>query len=124
MNKNETLITIITKILNDKLKQILQTKLCKSTCLTIYCLIFDTVVEIFEKSSEKLNYKFSNEAINWISQSIYNTIHINNTDLTLDPKIFTQKASLSNIEKKELIILFTLFKDATFAQEIYFQIKK
>ena len=67
--------------------------------------------------------KISNESLNWIAQSYYDSVAINNTQ-ELDPQIFTHRASLEKIETKELALLAVMLKGTPYVVPIINTIKK
>jgi hypothetical protein len=94
-------------------------KLNKETCIAIYQDIFETTVQLFQSA----DIKICNESMNLISQMYYDSIQINENQ-ELDPNIFSQRASLLNIETKELALLASFFTNTPFAEPFIFEIKK
>lgn len=112
---NET----ITTLLNGRLTKFGEKKLDLVVCVEVFQEIFDTLVEVFESS----NAGISNEAMNYLAQSYYDGVLINETQ-ELDPNIFTQRAKLENIETKELAMLAVMMNGTDFAIPIIQEIKK
>lgn len=116
-----------TSKLNDSFSQLFEQKLKKytkehslnaTTCTMIYSELFETLVEIFEQS----NVKITNESMNYVAQMYYDSILINGNQ-ELDPNIFNQRASLKNIETKELALLAMMFNHSDFATPFIYEIK-
>ena len=109
----------VSKLLTTKLSKYKNEKLNLTTCTTIYQDIFETFVDIFQESRTEI----SNEAMNMICQMYYDAVTINGNQ-ELDPNIFSQRASLKNIETKELAMLASFFSNTPFAEPLIFEIKK
>lgn len=109
----------ISKLLIKKLDKYKSQNLNKETCIKIYQDMFNVVVDLFQESKLEI----SNEAVNLICQLYYDAITINNNQ-ELDPNIFSQKASVKNIETKELAMLASFFTNTPFAEPIIFEIKR
>lgn len=109
----------VSKLLTTKLEKHKNEKLDSSLCLEIYQDIFKTFVDIFQESKIDV----SNEAMNLICQMYYDAITINGNQ-ELDPGIFTQRASVKNVETKELALLASMFSRTPFAIPFISEIKK
>lgn len=101
------IFTTISTLLEKKFETFLSMPLNKDVCYKIYNEIFVVIAEILQKGQIPL----SNESANYIAQIFYDGIQINSSEESLDPNIFTQRASLKNIETKELALLATMFKN-------------
>lgn len=111
----------ISRLLETKLQPLLsQNKsLTLLTCVEIYNTIFDTLVECVTTAQ----FPMSNEAVNYLAQQYYDGILINGTQ-ELDPDIFSQRATVENIETKELALLAVMLNGTDFALPILAEIKK
>lgn len=110
---------IVTFELNKTLQS--DNRLTKENCLKFYSTIFNSFVEVFKKT----NIQITNESMNWIAQSFYDSITINGSiDQGLDPNIFDKRASLDNIETKELILLAMLLKGSDLIRPLVWTIKR
>lgn len=110
----------VTKLITDKLRDRAFTKANKTTCIEIYQLIFETLVEVFEKSgADKI---LQNEAMNYTAQQIYSGVLLNNSE-ELDPNIFDKLATVKNISTKELAFLVLFFNNTDFRYPILEEIK-
>lgn len=118
MGKYGTFHQSISKLLTERLSEYKDRSLKKDTCISIYVSIFETLQGVFESSGAKI----TNESLNWIAQSYYDAIDINGSE-SLDPNIFDKRASLDNIETKELALLATMLKDSPFAIPVIAKIK-
>jgi len=114
---NET----ITRLLNEKLKRFFNKdiKLNAVVCVEIYQTIFECLVEVFETSKSGL----TNEAMNLLAQLYYDSILVNGQH-ELDPRIFSQRAKLENIQTKELALLALMLNGTELAFPILAEIKK
>lgn len=110
---------VITKLLSEKLKQFNDKKLDLVICVEIYQEIFGSLVEVFEQSEAGL----TNEAMNYLAQQYYDAILINGKE-ELDPNIFTQRASMDNIETKELALLAVMLNGTDFAIPLINEVKR
>ena len=108
----------VSKLLTTKLEKYKNKNLNSAVCTEIYQDIFETFVDIFQES----NTKISNEAMNILSQMYYDAVAINGSQ-ELDPNIFSQRASVKNIETKELSLLATMFTSTPFAALFIQEIK-
>lgn len=109
----------VEKILVQKLSAFKNEKPSRSTCLEIYTTIFETLVELFENSSMKI----TNESMNYIAQQYYDAVTINENS-ELEPNIFDKRASLKNIETKELALMAMMLNGTDFCPPIIFEIKR
>lgn len=109
----------VSKILTEKLKPMLQEKVNLATCLSIYNTIFETFADIIKEAQLPL----SNESVNYIAQQYYDGVVINQNEF-LDPHIFTQRATLHNIETKELVLLSAMLFGTDFALPVLHEIKR
>jgi hypothetical protein len=110
----------VSALVTDRLKLGFSDKsLNHTTCVEIYQMIFDTVVEIIEGSKLKL----TNEFVNYVAQEYYDSVAINNNQ-PLDPDIFSQRAQLSNIETKELTIMALFFRGTDYLIPVVHELKK
>ena len=94
-------------------------KLNKQTCIEIYQCIFETLTTVLMNSESKL----SNESVNYLAQQYYDAILINNNQ-ELDPNIFTQRASLNNINTQEVALLSFMFEGTDFNFPIVEELKR
>lgn len=117
--KHGTLHESVSKLLVEKLTIYKSKSLKKDVCISIYSTIFQSLENLFTTS----NVKISNESLNWIAQSYYDAITINENQ-ELDPNIFTQRASLQNIDTKELALMSVMLKDSPFYSEIVSSIRR
>ena len=110
----------IFKLITSRFKmKILNSPLNKPKCIEIYTTIFDTLIEVFNEG----NVVFSNEAMNFIAQGIYDSINVNGGQ-QLDPTIFDKRAQVENIDKKNLAMICMMFKETDFALEAFNFLKK
>jgi hypothetical protein len=117
--KENKLHQSISKLITERLARRAGEKLDSSTCSSIYQDIFFTLAEVFKEAQTPL----CNESVNLLSQMYYDSIKINNT-IELDPNIFTQRASLKNIETKEIALLATMMNGTTFAPVFIEEVRK
>jgi hypothetical protein len=109
----------ISKLLTARLSKRKGQKLDRSTCIEIYNDIFFTLSEVVKSASTPL----SNESVNLLSQMYYDSITINDNQ-ELDPNIFTQRASLKNIETKELTLMSVMVSGTPFAVPFIQEVKR
>lgn len=109
----------VSTLLSTKLDKYKNEKLNSATCISIYQDIFEMFVDLFQESQADI----SNETMNMVCQMYYDSVTINGNQ-ELDPNIFSQRASLTNIETKELALLASLFSNTPFAAPFIFEIKK
>jgi hypothetical protein len=119
MSKYGSFHESISKLLVDRLEQYKSKSLARDVCISIYSTIFESLQELFTASDVKI----TNESLNWIAQSYYDSVSINNNQ-ELDPTIFTQRADLKNIEIKELALLAVMLKGTPFTAPIVATIKR
>jgi hypothetical protein len=119
MMQGEALHESISKLLTDRLTKRQGEKLNSSVCSEIYQDIFFSLSEIVKESSVPL----TNESINFIAQMYYDAVTINGGQ-ELDPNIFTQRASLSNIKTKEVALMAMMFNKTTFAIPFISEVKQ
>lgn len=109
----------ITKLLGAKLRPFTARSLDLVTCTEIYQVIFDTLVEVATTAETGL----TNEAMNFTAQCYYDAVAINGNQ-ELDPNIFTQRASVSNMETKELALLVVMLHGTDFTIPLLQEIKR
>ena len=109
----------ISKLLISRLSNYKEKSLNNETCIKIYRDIFDCFVNLFQES----NINISNESMNLLSQMYYDSIKIN-LNQELNPNIFEKRASMKNIETKELALLATMFNGTAFSEPFIFEIKR
>lgn len=109
----------ISKLLTIKLNSYKEESLNNEVCVKIYQDIFDCFVDLFQES----NIKISNESMNLLSQMYYDSVKINSTQ-DLNPNIFDKRASMKNIETKELALLATMLNGTAFSDPIIYEIKR
>lgn len=109
----------VSKLLATKLDKHKHEKLNTATCTAIYQDIFESFVDLFQESKIEI----SNEAMNMVCQMYYDAVTINGNQ-ELDPNIFSQRASVKNIETKELAMLATMFSGTPFAAPFIHEIKQ
>lgn len=117
--KQNKLHSVISELINERLSRRKGQKLNSSVCNEIYQDIFFSLSEIIKESQVPL----CNESVNFLAQMYYDAININETQ-ALDPNIFTQRASLSNIDTKELALLATMMNHTPFAAPFIGEIKR
>lgn len=109
----------VSKLLITKLEKYKNEKLNASICTVIYQDIFETFVDLFQESKIEV----SNEAMNMLCQMYYDAVSINGNQ-ELDPNIFSQRASVKNVETKELALLASFFSNTPFAAPFIYEIKR
>lgn len=114
MRSTNKLSEAIDRALNARLKQFTSSTATRATCLQIYNEIFQCLVEVFEMFSDRSSVELTNEALNFLAQMYYDSIVINQNQ-ELDPNIFTQRASVKNLETKELALLGLMFSGTELA---------
>lgn len=119
MMQGEALHESISKLLSERLVRRKGEKLTSQICSEIYQDIFFSLSEIVKESSVPL----TNESVNFIAQMYYDAVTINGNQ-ELDPNIFTQRASLSNIETKEIALMAMMFNKTPFAIPFIAEVKK
>jgi hypothetical protein len=110
----------VSQLLNERLKPVSRVKasLNLAACTEIYTRIFDTVVELVTET----NIPLTNEAVNYVAQCFYDGVLING-EHELDPDIFRQRATVKNMETKELALLAVMFSGTDFTKPIVEEIK-
>ena len=88
-------------------------------CTDIYTTIFETLVEVVENAKIPID----NEAMNYLAQAYYDGVLINGRQ-ELDPEIFSQRASLENIETRQLALLAVILFGTDFAKPIIAEVKR
>ncbi len=119
MMQGEALHESISKLLTERLAKRKGEKLTSQICSEIYQDIFFSLSEIIKESSIPL----SNESANFIAQMYYDAVTINGGQ-ELDPNIFTQRASLKNIDTKELALMAMMFNKTPFAIPFISEVKR
>jgi len=109
----------VSGLLVKRLQKHKHSSLNNESCTMIYQDIFDCFVGVFEES--KVN--ISNESMNMLSQMYYDSIKINGNQ-ELNPNIFEKRASVKNIETKELALLATMLNGTPFAEPFVYEIKR
>jgi len=111
----------ISQLLNARLQPLIAEgrELNLVTCIEFYTTIFETLVEVITESQIPV----TNEVVNYLAQQYYDGILINDNQ-ELDPNIFTQRAKLENIDKRELALLAVMLAGTDFGAEIILEIKK
>lgn len=109
----------ISTLLVDRLSKRKNQTLNRSTCIEIYNDIFFTLSEVIKTAATPL----SNESVNFLAQMYYDSININETQ-ELDPNIFTQRASLKNIETKEIALMAVMLNGTEFAVPFISEVKR
>lgn len=119
--KSKELQEIINKLLQLKLQHMVadERSLDRSACIEIYTTLFDALTEVVQEAHLPL----SNEGMNYLAQQYYDGVRINNTH-ELDPNIFEKKASMDNLETKELALLATILNGTDFVFPLVAEIKK
>lgn len=110
----------ITRLLSERLKKFKNKQLDLVTCTEIYQEIFSSLVEVFEMS----NNGITNESMNYLAQSYYDGVSVNNSGQCLDPDIFSQRAKLENIETRELALMAVMLDGTDFALPLIHEIKR
>jgi hypothetical protein len=111
--------TSISQLLGVRLKPVSGKDLNLATCVEIYTMIFDTMVEVITGAELDV----SNEAVNYLAQQYYDGVLINGNQ-ELDPDIFTQRAKLEEISTEELALLLTMLTGTDFAMPVFQEIKR
>lgn len=114
-NLNETISNLLVHNLSKRKGE----KLTSQMCSEIYQDIFYSLTKVFEQTSAPL----CNEAVNYIAQMYYDSVTINDGQ-ELDPNIFTERASLSNISTKEIALMAVMFNKTPYAAPFIFEVKK
>jgi len=114
-NFHESISTLLVERLSKRKNQALN----RATCIEIYNDIFFTLSEVIKTAATPL----SNESVNFLSQMYYDSININETQ-ELDPNIFTQRASLKNIETKEIALMAVMLNGTEFAVPFISEVKQ
>jgi hypothetical protein len=102
--RGHRVLASITQLMIRNLTKFYDKHIDKILCYEVYQTVFETAVDVFQQS----NITLTNEAMNFLAQMFYDFVDINGKQL--DPDIFTQRASLANIETKELAFLATMFE--------------
>lgn len=110
----------ITKLLTERLKRFVNNSLDLKTCTEIYQVIFTSLTDVFEAS----DCKISNEGMNFLAQSYYGGVSINESGQCLDPDIFTQRAKVENIATGEVALLAVMLNGTDFALPLIHEIKR
>jgi hypothetical protein len=118
-NKKQQVFDAISKMIEQKLFVYKNESINPLICLKIYQEIFSTFTEVLNNSKIQI----SNEALNYVAQLFYDMVKINNNK-ELDPNIFTQRASLDNVETKDLKIIITILKGSPVALIPFEELKK
>ena len=95
------------------------TKLNLLTCTQIYEDIFNTLVEILGNA----NVKVTNESMNYLAQQYYDGVLINGR-YELDPNIFKKRASLENIDTKEIALMAVMMNGTDFAVPLILEVRR
>lgn len=119
MMQGEALHEVISKLLAERLLRRKGEKLTSQVCSEIYQDIFFSLSEVIKESSVPL----TNESVNFIAQMYYDAVTVNG-DQELDPNIFTQRASLKNIETKEIGLMAMMFNKTPFAAPFISEVKR
>jgi hypothetical protein len=90
-----------------------------TTCVEIYQMVFDTVVEVIQGAQLKL----TNEFVNYVAQQYYDSVTINGGQ-ELDPSIFSQRAKLEEIDTTELRFLGVFFRGTDHIVPIIHELRK
>ena len=109
----------ISALLAERLKEYHDKSLDLVVCVDIYKTIFDSLVEVFETAGTGL----TNEAMNYLAQQYYDAVLINGKE-ELNPNIFTQRATMENIETKELALLAVMLNGTDFAVPLIREVKR
>ena len=111
---------VIVSMLGERLKQYSGEQLSRSTCYSIYNTIFGTLTDVIQQSGIKI----TNEAMNYLAQTYYDCVSINDRNEQLDPNIFTQRATIDNVPTHEALLLAGLLRGTGFDAEILLKIKQ
>ena len=110
----ETFHLSFSRLLEQNLKKFCDGRdLDKETCIKIYQVIYETVIEVLEGSSVLI----SNEAVNYVAQSYYDGVVINQHQ-ELDPNVFDKRAKLDNVNTKDLVVLAVLLSGTEFVLDV------
>lgn len=112
---------VVSKLLGQKLSVLKKDEksLNLVSCTEAYIIIFDTLVDVFKSS----NVTFTNEAANYMAQQYYDAVLVNGNQ-ELDPNIFEKRASLDNIDTKELALIAVMWSGCDFAIPVIQKIKQ
>ena len=119
MMQGKVLHESISKLLTNRLSKRNGEKFNSSVCSEIYQDIFFSLSEMIKESSVPI----TNESVNFVAQMYYDVITINGGQ-ELDPNIFTQRASLSNVETKEIALMAMMFNKTPFAIPFIAEVKR
>lgn len=117
--KDNKLHKTISELITERLTRRKGDKLTSAVCSEIYQDIFFSLSEVFKEAQTPL----CNESVNLLAQLYYDSITINGNQ-ELDPKIFTQRASLDNISTKEIMLMATMMSGTPFAHPFIYEAKK
>lgn len=111
----------VSKLIETKLQPLIteERDLNLVTCIEIYTTIFETLVAVIQEAGLPV----TNEGMNFLAQQYYDGVQVNGGQ-ELDPEIFTQRATVENIETKELALLAVILSGTDFALPILAEIKK
>lgn len=109
---------VLSKLITTRLLGQKNEHLNRTTCILMYQDIFSSIEELCTTSGVAI----SNESMNYLAQMYYDAVVVNENH-TLDPNIFTQKASLDNIPTQELVLLAMFMNGTPFAAEFIDKIK-
>lgn len=104
----------LSKLLVGKLQKYQKRRLDSTSCVEMYREIFDTLVEVMSQTGAKL----TNESMNVLSQLYYDSVTVTDDSgrkQELDPNIFTKRASLRDIETRELTLLAMMFNGSPYS---------
>lgn len=110
----------VSKLITTRLRDRAFSVADKATCISIYEIIFQSLVEVFEQSGA--NKFLQNEAVNYAAQQFYSGVLLNNRE-ELMPNIFDKLATVKNISTKELAFLAMFFASTDFRYPIIEEIK-
>jgi gamma-glutamyl-gamma-aminobutyrate hydrolase PuuD len=111
--------SVFASLLRNKVDFLKEEKLNTATCTRFYTTIFETLVDVLEKS----NIKLMNESVNYIAQQYYDGIVLNGSQ-ELDPNIFNQRAKLENIQTKDLGFMAVMLKNTDFVWPLITELKR
>jgi len=115
----QKILEAITRVLDERMKVLIERKPDVGTSIEAYTIIFNVVTEIMTQTKAGM----TNEAMNYIAQQLYDCVTFNEHG-DLDPNIFTQRAKLEKISTKELVVIATIFSGNILAAPVIKEIKQ
>lgn len=112
----------VSKILNSRLGDVVskEKSLNRATCIEIYTMIFDTIVEIMQGSKVQ---QLDNDCVNYVAQQYYDCIQVNGNQ-ELDPNIFDKRVKLDEISTQNLVFMAMLLTGTDMALPLIHEVKR